>query len=236
MAFQVKKNLVTFSELGDPPLEGEFGRAFTEQLKDRLLLKVCGMKHPDNIKELAAAKPDLMGLIFYPKSKRYVGDLDPETVIAATQGIKRVGVFVNETIDNILKQVERFQLELVQLHGDETPEFVQHLKDKVGIIKVFSVSDSLPDLAPYEGLVDYFLFDTSTPNYGGSGKQFNWDILSGYSSKVPFLLSGGVGLENLEAVKALSIPQLIGIDVNSKIELEPGLKDIEQVKQLKQRL
>ena len=196
-------------------------------------LKVCGMRETDNIRDLAALSPDFMGLIFYQKSKRYVGhdfkltDLPP--------GVKKVGVFVNEDRENVLEPEERYGLDYVQLHGNESVEDCRYYRDKgTGVIKVFSVMDVLPvkELEKYQGDVDYFLFDTKTLDYGGSGQKFDWRVLSEYHGDVPFFLSGGIGPNDIEQIIRLHHPQLFAIDINSGVETEPGLKDMEKVKQV----
>ena len=148
--------------------------------------------------------------------------------------ISKVGVFVNETLDNILSISNKYGLEYIQLHGDEDLSFANSLKEKgLKIIKVFRVMDTIPFFAKnYEGIADYFLFDTVSVNYGGSGRHFDWNILKNYNLKVPFLLSGGVQLDDISKIKSMGIEQLVGVDVNSRFELEPGLKDMDLLHQL----
>ncbi len=200
-------------------------------------LKVCGMRETDNIRDLAALSPDFMGLIFYQKSKRYVGhdfkltDLPP--------GVKKVGVIVNEDRENVLELVERYDLDYVQLHGNESVEDCRYYRDKgTGVIKVFSVMDVLPvkELEKYQGDVDYFLFDTKTPDYGGSGQKFDWEVLSEYNGKVPFFLSGGIGVDDIETIINLGHPMLFAIDINSRVEISPGLKDIVEIEEIMRAL
>jgi phosphoribosylanthranilate isomerase len=199
-----------------------------------MLLKVCGMRDSDNIKGLISVAPNYIGFIFYPKSKRYVGDnfMMPQI----PKSIKKVGVFVNETIDSLLQKVHKYELDYVQLHGDESVEYVEQVKiNAVNIFKVFSLSDQMPLewMREYESFVDYFLFDTKTPEYGGSGRKFEWSILKQYNLNKPFLLSGGIALEDIPIIKDLQLENLIGIDVNSKFEEYPGFKNLELVKELK---
>ncbi len=200
-------------------------------------LKVCGMKEPENIRGLVTQQPDFIGFIFYPKSPRYVGDeLDTSGVPA---DVKKVGVFVNEPIESMLEKVSRYKLDFVQLHGGESVEVVRALKSKnVGVIKVLSVQDAMPidDIKEFEPYVDFFLFDTKTPDFGGSGEKFDWTILKQYESNVPFFLSGGVDLEDIKTIESLGIEKLFAIDVNSRFEVSPGLKDIERIKALKEVL
>lgn len=200
-------------------------------------LKVCGMRDPANMEELGEAGPDFMGLIFYPRSKRYVGDDFDEEAIPKGP-MKRVGVFVNEDPEGIVEKVKKYGLNLIQLHGTEPVEHCRLYQQRIPVIKVLSVLDELPHqvIREYEPYVDYFLFDTKTPEYGGSGKKFDWEILREYSSKVPFFLSGGIGPDDIETIRDLDIPHLHAIDVNSGVEVEPGLKDMEKVGELISRL
>ncbi|WP_462250809.1 phosphoribosylanthranilate isomerase [Ekhidna sp.] len=199
-----------------------------------LKLKVCGMKHSDNIQSLIEMKPDFMGFIFYPKSPRYAIEMDEDLIMRIPISISKVGVFVNETLDNILSISNKYGLEYIQLHGDEDLSFANSLKEKgLKIIKVFRVMDTIPFFAKnYEGIADYFLFDTVSVNYGGSGRHFDWNILKNYNLNVPFLLSGGVQLDDIPKIKSMRIEQLVGIDVNSRFEIEPGLKDMDLLHQL----
>lgn len=203
-----------------------------------LKLKVCGMKDPGNIKGLIDIKPDFMGFIFYPKSPRYAGDIDEDILMRIPLSIHKVGVFVNASLDEIIDRVNEYGLEYVQLHGDEDLTFAKKLKDRgVKIFKVFRVMDTIPYVSKqYQGVADYFLFDTASINYGGSGRHFDWNILRNYNLSTPFLLSGGVQLEDMEKIKAIDIEQLVGVDVNSRFELEPGLKDLEKLKLLKETI
>ncbi len=197
------------------------------------------MRDPENIEAVGALQPDLMGFIFYEKSKRLV--TPDEWVLEKVwsfQG-KKVGVFVNADLEEVLENVAAFRLDYAQLHGDESLDYGKELHEKeVRLIKVFGVQDKMPvdEIRLWEPYTDIFLFDTETNNYGGSGQKFDWSILNDYDSTKPFMLSGGIGLEDIEDIKNLAIPKLWGIDVNSKFELEPGLKDIEKVKALKDAL
>lgn len=171
-----------------------------------------------------------MGFIFYPQSKRYVEQLPAYL----PDNAKRVGVFVNESLETILEKAALFQLDIVQLHGDETPDFCKMLgQHDIQVMKAFGIADSFPTekIASYEGLCNYFLFDTQTSAFGGSGKKFNWNILQNYQGNTPFLLSGGIGPDDTEAVQEFSHPMCIGIDINSQFELSPANKDIQSIKQ-----
>lgn len=203
-----------------------------------LKLKVCGMKDPENIQGLLSIRPDFIGFIFYRKSPRYVEGLDDDLVLRIPLSIKKVGVFVNESLINVMRTADKYGLEYIQLHGDEDLEFAKSLKSKgLKVIKVFRIMDTLPISArKYEGVADYFLFDTATANYGGSGRHFDWNILSNYNLATPFILSGGVQIADVPRIKQFNIQQLVGIDVNSRFEISPGMKDLELLKELKQAL
>ncbi|MGA9590600.1 MAG: phosphoribosylanthranilate isomerase [Salegentibacter sp.] len=210
-----------------------------------LKLKICGMKHPENIAEVAALQPDYLGFIFYEKTPRFFDAEIPDF----QKEVKKTGVFVDADVDFILKKVKKHKLQAVQLHGSESPEFCAELKilfagmEKMEVIKVFSVKEDFDfsRLLNYEGVVDFFLFDTKGKNKGGNGLTFNWEILKEYSSPTPFFLSGGIGLEELPELEQLQqyFQQegkgnlFYGVDVNSRFETEPGLKDIEKLKNFK---
>ncbi|MEP1096943.1 MAG: phosphoribosylanthranilate isomerase [Cyclobacteriaceae bacterium] len=204
----------------------------------KLKLKVCGMKNAENIKQLVKQQPDFMGFIFYAKSPRFVSEPDEDLFSRIPISIKKVGVFVNESLETILRLREKLGLDYVQLHGDEDLSFSKSLKKNgVGIIKVFRLLDSLPySLPKYSGFSDYFLFDTSTPEYGGSGRHFDWSILKSYNLETPFLLSGGITEGDIEEIKSMRLEKLVGIDVNSKFEVSPGMKNINMLRQLKERI
>lgn len=203
-------------------------------------IKVCGMRDSENISRLAVLKPDYMGLIFYPKSKRYVENVDNDMLGALPDTVKLTGVFVNEELEVIIKNFNDFNLSAVQLHGAESPEFCRLLKERllegettrqVEIIKAFGVDEGFDfsDLIPYNHVVDYFLFDTKTPSHGGSGLSFDWTILNQYDGRKPFFLSGGLSLENLDDLLNLNLEHLYALDLNSKFEIEPGMKDIKSL-------
>lgn len=192
------------------------------------------MRDASNILAVAALRPDYMGFIFYEKSKRFVGnDLILPTGLSPT--IKKVGVFVNEKTDFIFTQLSNFKLDYVQLHGDETPADCKALKEhNIALIKVFSVSDKF-DFAtaqPYQPYADFFMFDTGSPGYGGTGKLFDWNLLTKYDQQIPFFLSGGLSPENIQNVSTLKGMNLHAVDVNSGTEATPGIKDTEKIKRL----
>ena len=192
-------------------------------------LKVCGMKYPDNIREVAALQPDYMGFIFYEKSPRYF----QEEIPPISEDIDKVGVFVNSSIEDILKKVEEHGLRHIQLHGNESVKFCNQLKDKTAdlkIIKVFSVDNNFDfrTIDPYEECCDYFLFDTKGKLPGGNGYAFDWQLMENYKSSKPYFLSGGIGLDSLEDLHAFANSSFSEscevIDINSKFEINPGLK------------
>ncbi len=197
--------------------------------------KVCGLR--DNIEEVVALGPDYVGFIFYPKSPRFVGldfkmPLIPHTV-------KKVGVFVNEKKDTVLMTCKKHHLDFVQLHGSETPEFCMEIKKKgYGVIKAFAIGDATDfhTMFQYRDTVDYFLFDTKTDVYGGSGQKFNWSLLQYYTLNIPYFLSGGIDLESIGEIMKLKSPLLYAIDLNSRFEVRPGRKDLERLKKFETRL
>lgn len=198
-------------------------------------IKVCGMTRLDQLQQLQALGVDYAGMIFFEGSKRYVGEAlqkDKEAIKALA--IKRVGVFVNTELEVIQKAIEDYGLTAVQLHGDETDEFCLELMDKAKVIKVFRMGSevAIDELtAPFLNACHYFLFDTDTASFGGSGKQFDWDVLREAAIGKPFFLSGGIGPEDVDKVKAFQHPYLYAVDVNSRFETEPGIKDMDKVKQ-----
>jgi phosphoribosylanthranilate isomerase len=191
-------------------------------------LKICGMKYPENMIEVGSLLPDYMGFIFYEKSARYFNGEIPELI----KTIKKTGVFVNQSQDEIQEKVQKHNLQAVQLHGNESVEFcselLNRLPKKIEIIKVFSADENFDFdvLKPFEAVCNYFLFDTKGELPGGNGTTFDWNILKKYKSKKPFFLSGGIGMKELKAIEEISKTNLpiYGVDINSKFEVEPGLK------------
>ena len=197
------------------------------------ILKVCGMRDIDNIRAVLKLKPALMGFIFYPASVRYVGDLNLGNIDFGKT--KKVGVFVNASLNDLASIVQKHGLDYVQLHGDETVEYAQAVHALgVKIIKVFRVHDQLPldAINAFSTFVEMYLFDTFSEQYGGSGKQFQWDILDNFPIKTPFLVSGGVSSENVKNLHLIQNASFAGIDVNSKVEISPAIKDIGLVQKL----
>ena len=198
-----------------------------------MLLKICGLKYPENIQAVAALKPDFMGFIFYPKSPRYAEPLDVKYLESLPPAIKKIGVFVNEDLENILTTAYKYKLDGLQLHGTELVDMCRELK-KLGylVIKAFPIAESynFKVTKAYEGVCDYFLFDTKTDSYGGSGVKFNWQILKDYKGETPFLLSGGIAVDDAEAILKIEHPKFVGIDLNSKFEEKPGMKNVPLLK------
>lgn len=215
-----------------------------------MIIKVCGMRDGRNISDVVAAGANWIGMIFYPKSPRYVPMATSFTGILPDKAIneaennkgnaKRVGVFVDDMAQNIITRVVNYKLDMVQLHGHETPTFIRNLRATIdpdihaGIrfIKAISVSkaDDLALCDQYDGVADYLLFDTRCDTMGGSGRQFDWSVLEKYHGKTPFLLSGGIGPGDAQAIKAFNHPQMIGIDLNSRFESAPAMKDVEMIR------
>ncbi|RAV98051.1 phosphoribosylanthranilate isomerase [Pseudochryseolinea flava] len=203
-------------------------------MKENLKIKICGMRDHDNIVEVATFQPDLMGFIFYEKSPRFVGSdfIVPPTFPSA---IKRVGVFVNASTEEMIQQMQRLELDFLQLHGKESAAQVAALATRgAKVIKAFSVDDNFDfeQVKPYEGLASYFLFDTKGEYYGGNAKVFNWRVLAKYNQHTPFFLSGGLTPENVVEIEPLKDMNLYALDINSGVERSPGVKDLEKIKAL----
>jgi phosphoribosylanthranilate isomerase len=197
-------------------------------------LKVCGMRNSANIQSLLDVQPDYIGFIFYEKSPRYVGEeLDVQLVKSLPRNVKKVGVFVNAHPDLILKNVKKYNLDLVQLHGNETPEVCRGLRGRgLTLIKAFSISEgfNFARLNNYKSHCDYFMFDTKGSNFGGTGQTFNWDILKNYDNEKAFFLSGGINAVHVEMISELKGLNIHAIDINSKFETAPGVKNIDKIK------
>ena len=182
------------------------------------------MRDSENIRAIEQTKADLMGFIFLPKSPRFVASL-PEYM---PKKQKRVGVFVNASLEQILAKAQKFSLEYIQLHGDELPAFCSELKNRgLKVIRAQRIANA-DDIIRAESynMADLMIFDTKTELYGGSGKKFNWQLLENYKGCVPFLLSGGIRSDTFEEIKAFFHPQFAGIDLNSGFEISPALKDV----------
>lgn len=205
------------------------------------------MRDADNIRDISALGVDMIGLIFYPPSPRYVQQFSsgagiiPDYAPDMGKTPLRVGVFVDDMPQNIVTRVYNYKLDYIQLHGNEPRETLENLratidpdiKPNIKIIKAFSISsaEDINKYKEYVGAADLFLFDTKCKTVGGSGEQFDWQVLQAYDGDVPFLLSGGIGPDDAERVRNFHHPKCIGIDLNSKFEIEPALKDVEKLKQ-----
>lgn len=198
-------------------------------------LKICGMRDSTNITAVAALQPDYMGFIFYDQSPRYVGK---DFVMAQLpQTIKKVGVFVNEKTEVIQHTTERYKLDFVQLHGNEAPGQCKELRSNgISVIKAFSVDRNFnfKSIEPYAAYVTHFLFDTKGKNFGGNATAFDWALLDKYVQQVPFFLSGGITTENVLDAKNIKNPNIHALDVNSGVEIFPGVKDVNKVREFKQ--
>jgi len=200
-----------------------------------MIIKVCGMCNPENIQDAKEVGVNWIGFIFYEKSPRCF--LNTITVNnfrnISIPFLSKVGVFVNPTQEQLFEAAKEYQLDYLQLHGDESPDFCNSIhKRGFALIKAISIASEkdLERIHEYEGTVDYFLFDTKSKQYGGSGKLFDWSILTAYTGNTPFLLSGGINPESVNAIQKFKHPQFAGIDLNSGFEIKPGLKDIHQLK------
>ncbi len=198
-------------------------------------LKICGMKFPENIIEIENLKPDYMGFIFYSKSKRFFD----QSELILDDNIKRVGVFVDQEIEYIKSKILKFKLDFVQLHGSEDVDFCTSLKSIIKIIKVFKINNdfNFKSTKMFESVSDYFLFDTKSNLHGGSGEKFDWNILKNYEGKKPFFLSGGIDLNDIKEIKEIQISHpMIGVDINSRFELQNLKKDRNKIKLFKNKL
>lgn len=195
---------------------------------NRKLIKVCGMREAENIREAEALGIDWMGFIFWPQSSRYVA----ERPTYLPTRCKRVGVFVDEQIEQVRHIVEDYALDIIQLHGNESPEYARTLGGRT-LIKAFNIAtaDDLAQTRPYEGIVDLFLFDTKGRTVGGNGEKFDWTVLNAYQGATPFLLSGGIGPDDAERIRAFRHPRCIGIDLNSRFEVSPAFKDVDLLRE-----
>lgn len=200
-----------------------------------MLVKVCGLNNRNNILDISKMNIDLMGFIFYNNSPRYFNNaLNFDEVRQIPKTIKKVGVFVNASINNLLNTIAHYDLDFVQLHGNENPEYCKELMQYVKVIKTISVNDknSILEINNYTNVCTYFLFDTASPSYGGTGHPFNWQLLEETTIDIPFFISGGVSIENITEIKNLNFKNFAGVDVNSKFEINPGLKDLNKIQQL----
>ena len=225
-----------------------------------MVIKVCGMRETENIRQVAELGVDMMGFIFWPESPRFVKMISAQAGIipdyseerlrkmraktpsdaVAEKRPKRVGVFVDEMPQSIVTRVYNYELDFVQLHGHESAVMIDNLKrtlipdiaPDIKVIKALSIreKDDVKRWREYEGVADMLLFDTKCKTVGGSGEQFDWSVLESYDGNIPFLLSGGIGPDDAERVLGFSHPQFAGIDLNSQFEISPALKDVEKLK------
>ena len=200
-------------------------------------IKVCGITKEEHLIQLPGLGVDFAGFIFYPQSSRYVGNRLQASTVKSVGGIKKVGVFVNESKEKVLEIAAAFGLDFVQLHGDESPEYCKEMNEKIPVIKVFRIrSNSRIDkeLIKYEDSSTLYLFDTDTSAFGGSGRKFSWEIFNEVEIKKPFLLSGGISHGDVEAIEKFVLSEvsknLLALDINSQFETAPGVKDMEKIK------
>ncbi len=194
-----------------------------------MMIKICGMRDPENIAQVAALSPMLMGFIFYDKSPRNAAGLDPEVIRRLPDFIRPVAITVNRDFDSIMALCRQYGFKIVQLHGEESPELCRRLREEgLTVFKAIPVDSDIDwnAVAAYEGAVDMFVFDTKSSSRGGTGRKFSWDILAGYPLSVPYLIGGGVGPDDIPAIISAMRPGMAGIDINSRFETEPGLKDL----------
>ncbi len=205
-------------------------------------IKVCGITEMKQLQQLDGLDIDFAGLIFYKESPRYIGDkISKEDLKRADLDLKKVGVFVNPEMIEVLDAIDEYGLDAVQLHGDESPEMCEDLSSEVEVIKAFRIKEGVTDIdalvAAYDAVCDYYLFDKAIDNsFGGTGKQFDWSVLTKAKIEKPFFLSGGIGVEDAVKIKAFKHPDFFGVDINSQFEKSPGVKDMGMVLQFKQAL
>lgn len=198
-----------------------------------MMIKICGMRDPENVADVSVLAPMLMGFIFHEGSPRNAVGMAPEVIGALPGYVRPVCVTVNKENGYILDLCDRYGFKIVQLHGDESPEQCRSLREHgLTVFKACGLGDSTvdwEDIRRYDGVVDLFLFDTKTDSYGGSGKKFSWDVLSGYPLTTPYLLSGGIGPGDVDAIVEAMRPGMVGIDINSQFESSPGIKSINKL-------
>lgn len=191
-----------------------------------MIIKVCGIKEAENQRALASLDIDMIGYNFYVPSSRYLDHQLPDL----PTHIKKVGVFVNVNLNEIIDKMEKYQLDYIQLHGDENVHFVEQVQHLLPVIKVFRIDQQFnPKKINEFAFCDMLLFDTATPQYGGSGHKFDWKQLDNFNIQTPFLMSGGIGPKDIESIKEIDHPMFAGVDINSKFETSPGIKNVEMV-------
>ena len=198
--------------------------------------KVCGITSIEQAEAISSQGAHLIGFIFYPNSKRYALSILSLEAIAGFKpsNAKKVGVFVNESVENVLDTARKAGLDMIQLHGEEDATFCATIQEAFPVIKVFRVSKDLPNFAAFENVAAYYLFDTDSALYGGTGQHFNWEIIKKTRFNKPFFLSGGIGMNDVQGVQVLKAAtagkDLVALDLNSKFETSPGIKNIELIK------
>jgi phosphoribosylanthranilate isomerase len=207
---------------------------------EKINIKVCGMRDESNIRELVKIHPDYIGFIFYSGSERFAGDnFDLRILEYIPESINKVGVFVKADIDYIFEKINTFGLNLIQLHGGESSEFCRELSHSgIPVIKVFSINEgfNFKSVNPFKAFCNYFMFDTECRTYGGSSRKFDWDRLNQYDNEKPVFLSGGIGPEDADSIKNLGNLNIHAVDINSRFEKEPGLKDILKIRKFIEKI
>lgn len=200
----------------------------------RIKVKVCGMRDESNIRKLVRLQPDYIGFIFYGSSPRFVGEnFNPSIVDNIPESISRVGVFVNADRDYILQKSDLYGLKLIQLHGGEPPDFCRDMSDEgISVIKAFHIGAEFDfsTVNPFKSWCKYFLFDTKCSSFGGSGRKFQWDIFEKYDNEIPVFLSGGIGADDSGPIRELDCLNLHAVDINSRFEKSPGIKNIPEIR------
>ncbi len=198
----------------------------------KMILKVCGMRDMDNISHLSGIGVRMMGFIFYDKSKRFIGLENRNALFNnVPKNVKKVGVFVNEPIEALIENASHYHLDYVQLHGNESPDYCKEVQTKIKVIKAFRIDENFDfNLLEEFQNCEYLLFDAKGKEYGGNGIKFDWSVLEKYKMETPFILSGGIKLEDADDILSIQHPKMAGIDINSGFEIEPGLKNIEKIK------
>lgn len=203
-------------------------------------IKVCGITQLKQLQQLDGLDIAFAGLIFHKDSPRYIGDKINRKELKTTDfDLKKVGVFVNASYDEIMEAVDDYGLDVVQLHGDESPDLCEDLSEETEVIKSFSINDKtvIDELiADFDEVCDYYLFDAAGDQYGGNGVQFDWKLITDSKIEKPFFLSGGIGLQDVDKVKQFKHPDYYGVDINSKFEKAPGIKDMAMILQFRQGL
>lgn len=203
-------------------------------------IKVCGITRKEDLQQLVAYEVNYAGFIFYERSPRFAGNKLDARTIREMKGITKIGVFVNAPVEQVLRIASDYELHMVQLHGDETPAYCAQLRSEITVIKSFRIGDNViweELLSPYLDVTDYFLFDTEAGKaYGGTGKRFDWSLLERYPYTKPFFLSGGIGPEQAAELLLLDMPSLFAVDVNSKFETHPGIKDMKKLQHFKEQI